>query len=334
MLLIPSTHPPLDDFSFQLLTCSCNSVRLLQLHLKMWTGVWLLTLFCQLPYCFSSPSSSVLSPSPSYSNELTSKTRREAPYYSGQSPVVHQELSHYYDESGNQLYYKDAYQHDPNILYESPSYSPDAATAYAGHGGYYEGYATDPYYERDPYYQYPEESEAEEGTPLIENVMKLLSRLTPTFGLDRQDDGDEDDDSDEEDDDYDDDDDDGDDGNDDDDDDGNNPLDIIIPIAIGITLIVGGVVVADQFANWGYFKMEVVKNVLKAKDKFVKDKMKKIDKHMKDKAKKVEEALKYVKKLLKKGLDSIVGGGDGENCGDGGDGGDGGSGGGGGCGDG
>merc|ERR1719397_1746985 len=249
MLLIPSTHPPLDDFSFQLLTCSCNSVRLLQLHLKMWTGVWLLTLFCQLPYCFSSPSSSVLSPSPSYSNELTSKTRREAPYYSGQSPVVHQELSHYYDESGNQLYYKDAYQQDPNILYESPSYSPDAATAFAGHGAYYEGYATDPYYERDPYYQYPEESEAEEGTPLIENVMKLLSRLTPTFGLDRQDDGDEDDD-------Y-------------DDDDGNNPLDIIIPIAIAITLVVGGVVVADQFANWGYFKMEVVKNVLKAKDKFV-----------------------------------------------------------------
>ena len=143
---------------------TCLVSRLLKLHFKMWTGIWLLTLFC-LPNSFSS---SVLSPSDS-----SPKTKREAPYYSGQSPVVHQELSHYYDESGNQLYYKDAYQQDPNILYENPSYSPDAATAYAGYGGY-EGYENyDPYYGRDPYYQYPEESEAEDELPSEEGMNVL-----------------------------------------------------------------------------------------------------------------------------------------------------------------
>ena len=150
----------------------------------------------------------MVSASPSFtssdSSKLTSKTKRETAFYSdGQSPIVHQELSPYYDEAGNQLYYKDPYQQDPNIFYEKPSYSPDAATAYAGHGEY-EGYGNyesiDPYYEKDPYYQYQEEGGTEGGIPLVENVIDLISKLTPTFGLERQDDGD-----DEEDDDYDDD---------------------------------------------------------------------------------------------------------------------------------
>ena len=120
--------------------------------MKTWAG--LLILLC-LPACFSSPGASA-TPSSSL------KTKRDTTYYTGPGPVVHQELSHYYDEAGNQLYYKDAYQQDPSIFYEEPSYSPDAATAYAGHGGYedYEGYyATDPYYQRDPYYQYGEEAD-------------------------------------------------------------------------------------------------------------------------------------------------------------------------------